>query len=116
MNAYDCGVAAHRAAPEQTRPPVDARSYERASDLLRALTAPIRLALIQLLADGPLCVHDLVEALDVAQPLVSQHLKVLRAARLVTAKRQGREVSYALSDSHVAHIVSDAIKHAAELR
>src|SRR5664280_988639 len=42
-----------------------------------------------------------------AQPLVSQHLKVLRAARLVGTKSRGREVVYLLTDAHVAHIVRD---------
>lgn len=58
--------------------------------------------------------HELVDALDVAQPLVSQHLGVLRAARLVTSHREGREMRYSLRDAHVAHIVGDAVDHAAE--
>lgn len=94
--------------------PVDVEAYRGAGDLLRALTAPVRLAVVDLLADGPRCVHELVDALGVPQPLVSQHLKVLRAARLVTTTRRGREVAYALSDDHVGHIVSDALRHADE--
>lgn len=79
-------VAAHDA--------VSVDDYQPASNLLRALTAPVRLALIDVLADGPRCVHDLVDTLGIAQPLVSQHLKVLRAARLVGTKSRGREVVY----------------------
>lgn len=48
--------------------------YEGASQLLRALTAPIRLAVIELLGDHAYCVHELVDALDVPQPLVSQSI------------------------------------------
>lgn len=95
-------------------PIVDPASYESAGQLLRALTAPIRLALIELLAAGPRCVHELVDALGAPQPLVSQHLKVLRGARLVTTQRRGREITYALADEHVTHIVRDAVRHAAE--
>jgi ArsR family transcriptional regulator, zinc-responsive transcriptional repressor len=90
--------------------------FDEAGQLLRALTAPIRLAVIDLLADHAYCVHELVDALDAPQPLVSQHLRVLRGARLVRTRRRGREIVYELADPHVAHIVRDAIAHAAERR
>ena len=106
----------HAAADAHATPVrrVEVDDYRAAGDLLRAVTAPIRLAIVDLLADGPLCVHELVDALAVPQPLVSQHLKVLRAARLVDTSRRGREVTYALVDGHVAHIVRDAIGHVGE--
>lgn len=88
--------------------------YDRAADLLRALAAPARLALVDLLADGPRCVHELVDALGISQPLVSQHLQRLRAARLVATERRGREMVYRLADTHVAHVVRDALVHAQE--
>jgi DNA-binding transcriptional ArsR family regulator len=115
MRAYDVRVSAHPAKAAEPAA-VDVRDYEGAGELLRALTAPTRLALIELLSPGPRCVHELVDTLGVAQPLVSQHLKVLRAAGLVTAARRGREVTYELADTHVAHIVRDAVRHAAERR
>jgi ArsR family transcriptional regulator, zinc-responsive transcriptional repressor len=93
---------------------VDVEDYRDAGDLLRALTAPVRLAIVDLLADGPACVHEIVDSLGIAQPLVSQHLKVLRSARLVDTSRRGREITYALVDQHVAHIVRDAIGHVSE--
>jgi DNA-binding transcriptional ArsR family regulator len=55
-----------------------------------------------------------VTALGVSQPLVSQHLRVLRTSRIVTARRQARETRYTLTDDHVAHIVLDAIRHVQE--
>jgi DNA-binding transcriptional ArsR family regulator len=92
-------------------PPHAATRLEEAGQLLRVLAAPIRLAVIEQLADGPRCVHELVESLGASQSLVSQHLRVLRAARLVTSERRGREIAYALTDNQVAHIVRDAIIH-----
>jgi DNA-binding transcriptional ArsR family regulator len=88
--------------------------YDAASDLLRALTAPVRLAVIVGLADGPRCVHELVDTVGASQSLVSQHLRVLRGAGLVTSTRRGREAVYRLTDDHVAHIVRDAITHVQE--
>jgi DNA-binding transcriptional ArsR family regulator len=94
---------------------VDPASYDAAAALLKALVAPIRLALVDLLSDAPRCVHELVGALDAPQPLVSQHLKVLKSAGLVATTRRGREVVYRLADDHVAHVVRDAVAHAREV-
>ena len=95
-------------------PHPELEQYDAAGGLLRALTAPIRLATIDLLADHPYCVHELVDAIGVPQPLVSQHLRVLRGAGLVRTSRRGREVVYELTDVHAAHIVRDAVAHASE--
>jgi ArsR family transcriptional regulator, zinc-responsive transcriptional repressor len=89
-------------------------SLEAASELLRALASPVRLGIVRELAVRGRPVHELVAALGVSQPLVSQHLRVLRGSRIVTARRQAREIEYTLADDHVAHIVMDAIRHAAE--
>ncbi|GAB7047763.1 hypothetical protein JCM9534A_28890 [Catenuloplanes indicus JCM 9534] len=89
-------------------------AYEAASELLRALSAPIRVAIVTELAKGEQCVHDLVETLGAPQPLVSQHLRVLRGAGVVRGSRRGREIAYVLVDEHIAHIVADAVSHAGE--
>ena len=72
-----------------------------------------RLLSIQL-RESPRCVHDLVDALGVTQPLISQHLRVLKFAGVVHGDRHGREVMYSLVDDHLAHIVVDAVEHAEE--
>jgi ArsR family transcriptional regulator, zinc-responsive transcriptional repressor len=105
----------HHAEAPLSVPHPDLERYDAASTLLRAVTAPIRLAVIDLLADHPYCVHELVDAIGVAQPLVSQHLRVLRGAGLVQTRRRGREIVYELTDVHAAHIVRDAVAHASEL-
>ena len=86
---------------------------QAASELLAALASPLRMSIVTLLDEhGSRCVHQLVDALGVPQPLVSQHLRVLRGAGLVTGVRRHREVDYRLVDGHVAHIVRDALAHA----
>jgi ArsR family transcriptional regulator, zinc-responsive transcriptional repressor len=89
-------------------------ALQGASELLKALASPVRLGIVRELAEGGKEVHELVNVLGVSQPLVSQHLRVLRAHRIVIARRHAREVEYSLADAHVAHIVLDAIRHAAE--
>jgi ArsR family transcriptional regulator, zinc-responsive transcriptional repressor len=87
-----------------------------AGELLRALAAPVRIAIVLQLRESQRCVHELVDALGVPQPLVSQHLKILKAAGVVSGERSGREVLYRLADHHLAHIVIDAVAHAGEDR
>jgi DNA-binding transcriptional ArsR family regulator len=88
--------------------------YEAAGELLRALASPLRIAIITELSGGARCVHELVDALQAPQPLVSQHLRVLRGAGVVRGSRRGREIAYSLVDEHIAHIVADAVSHARE--
>ena len=106
MNQDSSGVAPLRE--------ISVADFDAAAELLRALGAPVRLALVHLLGSGSRCVHQLVDALGIPQPLVSQHLKTLRAARLVVGERAGREMRYRLADEHVAHIAHDAQLHAQE--
>jgi DNA-binding transcriptional ArsR family regulator len=89
---------------------------DAAGELLRALAAPVRIAIVLQLRESQRCVHELVDALGVPQPLVSQHLKILKAAGVVAGERSGREVLYRLADHHLAHIVIDAVAHAGEGR
>lgn len=85
-----------------------------AGELLRALSAPLRIAIVLQLREGPRCVHELVDALGVAQPLVSQHLRVLKSSGVVSALRRGREMHYQLLDDHLLRIVEAAVVHAGE--
>lgn len=111
-------AAEHAHSPDRTgrrpAPPRDPRTLTEAGDLLRALAAPIRIAIVLQLREADRCVHELVEALDVAQPLISQHLRVLKSAGVVFGERHGREVVYRLVDDHLAHIVVDAVEHVEE--
>jgi ArsR family transcriptional regulator, zinc-responsive transcriptional repressor len=87
-----------------------------ATGLLKALASPLRLRIVLSLAERPQCVHDLVEDLGVKQPLISQHLRVLRLAGLASGERRGREIVYELADEHVGRMARDAIDHAKEER
>ncbi|HEY2193221.1 MAG TPA: metalloregulator ArsR/SmtB family transcription factor [Actinomycetospora sp.] len=113
------GVAGSDELPGD-HPPVDApapppgETLSAAGELLRALAAPVRIAVVLQLRSSPRCVHELVDALGVTQPLISQHLRVLKAAGVVRGERRGREVVYRLVDDHLAHIVVDAVEHAEE--
>jgi DNA-binding transcriptional ArsR family regulator len=111
MHLYNGPMPAAVRSPLPTPAVVDG-PLEDAADLLRALASPHRLAIVRHLDGGARCVHELVDALGVSQPLVSQHLRVLRAGHVVRAERRGREIAYSLADDHIAHIVHDAVVHA----
>lgn len=102
----------HPRAPFPVLPP--RQVLDIAGDLLRALAAPLRIAIVLQLRESERCVHELVDALEVPQPLVSQHLRILKSAGVVAGERNGREVMYRLADQHLAEIVVAAVTHAAE--
>jgi len=71
------------------------------AEVLKTLANPRRLEIIHRLAQGPCEVGRLAEEIGASQPNISQHLSVLRAAGLVDAERDGREVRYRLTDPDV---------------
>ena len=71
------------------------------ADVLKTLASPRRLEILHLLARGPMEVGRLAEAIGTTQPNASQHLATLRAAGIVEADRNGREVRYRLADPDV---------------
>lgn len=113
-SAVDHVHSPERAAPGP-EPLLDQQTLTEAGELLRALAAPVRIAIVLQLRSAGRCVHELVEALHVSQPLISQHLRVLKSSGVVHGERHGREVVYRLVDEHLAHIVVDAAVHAEEI-
>jgi DNA-binding transcriptional ArsR family regulator len=75
-----------------------------AVQLLRILADPTRLRLLGLLQGGPLNVTTLCQKLDLAQPTVSHHLGLLRSLKLVTNRREGKQVFYALNAETVTNL------------
>jgi len=69
---------------------------EEASRVFKVLAVNTRVRMIQLLKPGPLCVNALAEKLGITPAAVSQHLRILRDARLVTAAKHGYYVHYRL--------------------
>jgi len=97
----------HAPAPARYR----AGDLDTACELLRALGAPHRLAIVLELSRGTRCVHELVDALGISQSLASQHLRVLRASGLVTGARRGKETAYSLAGGLAARIAQDVLAH-----
>lgn len=75
------------------------------AEALRALSAPSRLKIMELLRSQPYCVRALTVHLDISQPAVSQHLAVLKRAGLVEADKEGTMVHYRVNAKRFAEIV-----------
>ena len=89
-------------------------TVESISRALRALGEPVRLRIaVALLAAGELSVRDVAAAVAISEPAASQHLRVLRAERLVRNRRHGRIVYYSLADRHVHDWLDLILAHAA---
>jgi DNA-binding transcriptional ArsR family regulator len=80
----------------------------------RLLGDPTRLAILLAVAADARPVGAVPEALRQSPSLISHHLRLLRAARLVRAERQGKRVFYALADEHVRAVIEDMAAHARE--
>lgn len=90
---------------------------DQIATLFKALGDPTRVKIVDLLSLSELCVHDLAQLIDVSQPAMSHHLRILRMARIVRTRRVGTAVHYSLDDQHVAdllHVTHDHARHATE--
>ncbi len=81
-------------------------SYDQQATAFRALAHPARLRILDLLAQGEACVCHLTAVLGQRQPYVSQQLMVLRAAGLVTDRKDGLMVYYRLRDDGVRDLLA----------
>jgi rhodanese-related sulfurtransferase len=89
--------------------------YEQIARVGKALSAPKRLELVDLLCQGPRTVEALAEQAALSVANASQHLQVLRAARLVDAEKRGLYVEYRLADEGVSRFFV-ALRGLAEAR
>ncbi len=84
------------------------------SELFKVLGDATRLRILFTLLKSEMCVCDIVELLDVTQSAVSHQLRVLKQARLVKYRREGKSVIYSIADEHVKTIIAMAIEHVSE--
>ena len=78
------------------------------AEFFRALAHPVRIRILETLGAGDRSVQELQQRLDLDQPVVSQHLAVLRAKNIVTPRKVGTTVRYTLSDPLIIDLLSVA--------
>ncbi|MDR1132307.1 MAG: metalloregulator ArsR/SmtB family transcription factor [Oscillospiraceae bacterium] len=92
----------------------DDRQLKETAEMFKAVSDPTRLKIINALILSEMCVCDIAALMDMTQPAVSHHLKVLRQLRLVKYRREGKVVYYALDDEHVRNVFYQGLLHTSE--
>lgn len=93
---------------------VSEATAEELAETFRVLGDPTRVRLIDALSAGDLCVCDLAAAVGLSESAVSHQLRLLRAMRLVRARRAGRLVYYAIDDGHILDLFVQGRRHVQE--
>lgn len=70
-----------------------------------------RIKILYVLSKTEMCVCDIADLLNMTQSAISHQLRVLRNARLVKYKREGKAVYYSLDDEHVENIFAQGLEH-----
>jgi DNA-binding transcriptional ArsR family regulator len=86
-------------------------AYRKLAELFGALADGTRAKIVHLLVYQELCTCDIAAVLGVTDSCISQHLRILRALRLVKARRDGKFVYYSLDDAHIALLVQVGLTH-----
>jgi DNA-binding transcriptional ArsR family regulator len=86
-------------------------TYVDLSSLFAALADTTRVKLVHVLLAQELCTCDLAATLGVSESATSQHLRLLRALRLVKSRRAGKVVYHSLDDEHIAVLVRVGLVH-----
>lgn len=84
---------------------IDLSIEEKQARFLKCISEPTRLQIVKLLANGEKCVSDIVSATGRNQPLVSHHLKELKACGIVIPDERAQKTFYRLRDPRIAELV-----------
>ncbi len=93
--------------------PCEEEAYD-VSELFKVLGDYTRVNILFVLQKGEICVCDIAQLLNMTQSAISHQLRVLKQARLVKYRRDGKTVYYSIADSHVDTILSMGIEHISE--
>ena len=83
------------------------------AELFKILGDPTRLKIVELLLVNEMCVNHIAETMGMGQSAISHQLRVLRQARLVTYRKEGKNAYYSLIDDHVDGLVRMGMDHVA---
>jgi ArsR family transcriptional regulator, lead/cadmium/zinc/bismuth-responsive transcriptional repressor len=104
----------HRKSRPAAMASIDEAQAAQLADLFRLLGDSTRLRIVLACLEDPIAVGDMAAKLDLSPSLVSHHLRLLRAARIVRAERHGKQVFYSAADDHIRGLVTDMVEHITE--
>lgn len=92
----------------------DERTVFELAEFFKVLGEPTRVRILQALADEELCVCDIAAVVGGTPSAVSHQLRILRTARLIRFRKDGKMAYYALDDAHVRNLFEEALRHLQE--
>jgi ArsR family transcriptional regulator len=95
--------------------PQEEKLYDLA-ELFKVFGDTTRVKIISALFEAEMCVCDIAELLHMTQSAISHQLRVLRQARLVKHRKEGKIVFYSLDDEHIKNIFNQGLEHILEPR
>jgi len=93
----------------------DTATVEALADTFRILGDPTRIRIVDALAQGDLCVHELSDKVGISESAVSHQLRLMRTMRIVRGRREGRCVYYTLDDQHILDLFQQGLRHVTEV-
>jgi DNA-binding transcriptional ArsR family regulator len=88
--------------------------YAALAQTFALLGDPTRTRLLDALSRRELCVCDLANLLGMSLSAISHQLRLLRTARVVKARREGRMIYYSLDDHHITNLLAEGLRHVEE--
>lgn len=89
-------------------------TIKKVSEIFKVLSDPTRIAILSLLDGKELNVGTIADQLQMEQSAVSHQLRLLKVARLIKARREGKNMYYSQMDEHVYKVLQQVIEHAQE--
>ena len=94
----------------------DEQTMSDLGDFFKNFGDSTRIKIVSALISGELCVADLAEVLEMSASAVSHQLRILRQAKIVKSRRNGKQVYYTIDDNHVGILYSVGLEHIREGR
>ena len=95
-------------------PELDDDQTVQLAEMFRLMGDPTRLRIILACLSGPTPVGTIAADLGLSASLVSHHLRLLRAARVLRGHRRGKQIFYAAADEHISCVIADMLEHVVE--
>jgi len=92
----------------------DEESLYDLAELFKVFGDTTRIRILYVLFEAEMCVCDIAEVLNMTQSAISHQLRVLKQARLVRNRREGKQIYYSLADDHVRTIIGQGMDHISE--
>ena len=92
----------------------DDETLMRLADLYKVFGDGTRIRILYVLFESEVCVCDIARLVDMTQSAVSQQLRILKQARLIKSRRDGKTVFYSLADEHVTTLLKMGMEHITE--